>query len=69
MNDITIYEYFKDYPDVVSVDELQAMLRIGRNSAYDLLRSGAIQTLKIGKKYIIPKLNVVKYIICSLTAS
>lgn len=62
MNDITIYEYFKDYPDVVSVDELQAMLRIGRNSAYDLLRSGAIQTLKIGKKYIIPKLNVVKYI-------
>ena len=61
MNDITIYEYFKDYPDVVSVDELQAMLRIGRNSA-DLLRSGAIQTLKIGKKYIIPKLNVVKYI-------
>ena len=62
MNDITIYECFKDYPDVVSVDELQTMLRIGRNSAYDLLRSGAIQTLKIGKKYIIPKLNVVKYI-------
>lgn len=56
------YEYFASYPDVVSVDELQTMLRIGRNSAYDLLRSGAIQTLKIGKKYIIPKLNVVKYI-------
>ena len=62
MENTNTYEYFADYPDVVSVDELQAMLRIGRNSAYDLLRSGAIQTLKVGKKYIIPKLNVVKYI-------
>ena len=62
MENTNTYEYFASYPDVVSVDELQAMLRIGRNSAYDLLRSGAIQALKIGKKYIIPKLNVVKYI-------
>ena len=45
---------FSDYPDVVSIAELQSMLRIGRNTAYDLLKSGAISSIRVGKRYIKP---------------
>lgn len=46
---------FNDYPDVITVDDLQKMLRLGRSATYSLLKSGKIKTLKFGKKYIIPK--------------
>lgn len=61
-NYVTNYTMFEEYPDVVSIDELQKMLRIGRNSIYDLLKSGLIKTVKIGKKYIIPKRNVIEFL-------
>ena len=53
---------FSEYPDVVTVDDLQKMLKIGRNSAYDILKSGLIKTIKVGKRYIIPKLSVINFL-------
>lgn len=53
---------FSDYPDVVSIAELQSMLRIGRNTAYDLLKSGAISSIRVGKRYIIPKTSVIDFL-------
>lgn len=53
---------FANYPDVVTVDDLQAMLHIGRNSAYDLLKNGTIATVRVGKKYIIPKTSVINFL-------
>lgn len=53
---------FSDYPDVVSIAELQSMLRIGRNTAYDLLKSGAISSIRVGKRYIIPKISVIDFL-------
>ena len=32
-------ELFKDYPDIITIIDLQAMLHIGRNAAYKLLLS------------------------------
>lgn len=55
-------EMFRSFPDVVTVDELMRMLHIGRNAAYGLLKSGAIKTLRVGKRYIIPKICVISYI-------
>ena len=37
---------FKEYPDVVSVEQLMEMLQIGQSLAYRLLRSGAIHAKK-----------------------
>lgn len=34
---------FDEYTDIVTIDELQEMLRIGRSTAYKLLRSGQIK--------------------------
>ena len=62
VTDINNQECFKDYPDVVSIEEVQTMLRIGRNAVYELLRSGVIKSLKVGKKYIIPKVSIIKYV-------
>ena len=53
---------FSNYPDVVSVQDVQAMLHIGRNAAYALLQSGAISTVRVGKRYIIPKASVVDFL-------
>ena len=44
-----------DYPDVLTVDQLMEILHIGRNAVYGLLKSGHIKTLRVGKRYIIPK--------------
>ena len=53
---------FSEYPDVVTVDDLQKMLKIGRNSAYDILKAGLIKTIKVGKRYIIPKQSVINFL-------
>ena len=41
---------FADYPDVVTVRQLQTMLGISRHAAYDLLGEGEIGALKTGQR-------------------
>lgn len=53
---------FKEYPDCVNVQELAKMLGIKRTKTYELLKSGVIKSIKIGKDYKISKLNVIAYI-------
>ena len=53
----------ENYPcDVLNIDELCAILRIGRNNAYKLLREKTIPSTKLQRKYIIPKNGVIHYI-------
>ena len=47
---------FDTYKDVLTVDEVCTALHIGKNSVYKLLQMGALQSIKIGRKYIIPKI-------------
>lgn len=44
-----------DFGDILTVVEMMSVLRIGKNTAYGLLRDGAIRSYKIGKYYRIPK--------------
>jgi excisionase family DNA binding protein len=46
---------FEDLPEMVTVDEMGAFLRISRNAAYDLVKSGAIRSAKFGRLIRIPK--------------
>lgn len=55
-------EMFNSYPDVLEVEEVQKMLRIGRNAIYKLL----IKSLRVGKKYIIPKTSVINFLSTAL---
>ena len=63
MDDDADTNMFSEYPDVLTVDQLMEMLHIGRNAAYSLLKSGEIKTLRIGRRYIIPKKSIVAYIL------
>lgn len=54
---------FADYPDIVTVRQLQVMLGISRHAAYDLLTDGSIRGLKLGNAYKIPKINVIRYVV------
>lgn len=51
-----------NYPEVISIAELQSVLRIGRNTAYELLKSGEISSIRVGKRYIIPKCSVIDFL-------
>lgn len=37
-----------------TVEEVARILGIGRNTAYEAVRSGAIPSIRIGKRYVIP---------------
>ena len=53
---------FEDYSDMITVEELCYMLRIGKNKAYALLRSGKIGAFRDGRLWMIPKEAVIEYI-------
>ena len=53
---------FDSYPDVVSVEEIQQMLRIGKNAVYQLLKDGAIKSIKVGKRYVVPKKYIIEFL-------
>ena len=52
----------KEYPDGGSVEQLMEMLQIGQSLAYRLLRSGTIPAKRVGRKYIIAKVNVIGFV-------
>ena len=51
-----------DYPDIVTVAQLQRMLGISRHLAYDLINESSISGLKIGNAFKIPKVSVINYV-------
>lgn len=56
---------FAEYPDIVTVKDLQAMLGISRHAAYDLLGEGEINCIRLANAYKIPKINVINYVLKS----
>jgi len=54
---------FTNYDDVTTLSDMMEILAIGRNKAYDLLRSGQIKSFKIGKAYRIPKSCIEEYVL------
>jgi len=56
-------DMFKSYPDCISVLQLQQMLSIGRNKAYELLKSKQIKHKRLGSTYLIPKIYVIEYLL------
>jgi excisionase family DNA binding protein len=41
--------------DVLKVTEVAADLRIGRNQAYELIRSGQLRSVRIGRAIRVPR--------------
>ena len=55
---------YPDYPDIVTVPQLQKMLLgISRGLAYKLVRENEIHGIKIGNALRVPKVNVINYVL------
>lgn len=54
---------FNEYSDIVTIDELCEMLRIGKNKAYELLRNGNIKAFRCGRLWIISKQAVEDFVL------
>jgi excisionase family DNA binding protein len=52
----------ENLPLVLSVPELASVLHIGRNAAYDLVNSGQIRCVRIGKNIRIPQSALLDYL-------
>ena len=62
MNDLITKRHLADYPDVLTPEEVQTFLSVGRNTIYNLLKSGELQSIRIGKLYRIPKPYLMQYL-------
>lgn len=62
MNKNDISTSREQLPMVLRVDELMPVLKIGRNAAYALVRSGKIKALRIGNSYRIPRSELLRFL-------
>ena len=44
------YISYDDIPLIMTVEDLMPILLIGRNTAYDLVRSGEIKSIRVGRQ-------------------
>ena len=51
-----------EQPAVLTVSELSRVLRIGINGAYDLVRTGKIPSVRVGRQFRIPRQAVAEYL-------
>ena len=59
---LNIQNIFTNVKDVVKVKDLQKMLGIGRNTAYELIATNKIKSIKSGNLILIPKQNVIDFL-------
>ena len=49
------YHSLDDLPLALRVEDLMPILGLGRNTAYELVRSGQIRSIRVGRKIRVPK--------------
>ena len=62
MNKNDISTSREQLPLVLRVAELMPVLKIGRNAAYELIRSGQLKALRIGNSYRIPRSELLRFL-------
>ena len=50
------------FPALMTVDEVAKQLRVGRNSAYMLVKTGQLRCIKIGRTIRVPRAAVIEFI-------
>lgn len=53
---------FDDLPLTLRVEDLMSILGIGRNTAYELVRSGQIRSIRVGRQLRVPKDAVLDFL-------
>ena len=58
----TKYSSLDDLPVTLRVEELMPILGIGRNTAYELVRSGKLRSIRVGRQVRIPKNALIEFL-------
>lgn len=56
------YVSYDDIPLVMTVEDLMPILLIGRNTAYELVRSGEIKSIRVGRQIRIPRDALIEFL-------
>ena len=56
------YKNYADLPLALTVTEAGQVLRVGRNVAYELVRSGQLRSVRVGKNIRIPRDALADYL-------
>ena len=56
------YRDLHDLPMTLRVEDLMPLLGIGRNTAYELIRSGQIRSVRIGRQIRIPREALLEFL-------
>lgn len=51
-----------DYDDILTVDEITEILKIGKSGVYSLLKEGEIEHKKLGTRYLVPRKSIERFI-------
>lgn len=51
----------KEYPDVMTVEEVSKALGVSTKTGYRLIRDSKIESIKVGRSYRIPKAHLLSY--------
>jgi hypothetical protein len=55
-------QFLHEYPAILDVEDLKKIMRLGRDSAYKLMRAEDFPSLRIGNQYRVTKPNLIKYL-------
>ena len=58
----TVQFFSENLPMTLRVEDLMPILNVGRNTAYRLVRSGEIRSIKIGRQIRIPRQALLDYL-------
>lgn len=53
---------FENLPLLMTVGEMASVLRIGRNAAYQLVKDGNIQIIRVGRSIRIPRRALIQFV-------
>lgn len=51
----------KEYPDILTVEEMSRALGVSSKIGYKLIRENKIECIKVGRSYRIPKAHLLSY--------
>ena len=56
------YRSYDELPLLLTVEDLMPILGIGRNTAYELVRTGQVFSIRIGRQLRIPKQALIDFV-------
>ena len=56
-----------ELPDFCSLEELSKVLQVSRSTAYRMAAQGSIPSLRVGRRVIVPKEHLVRWIDSSVS--